>query len=73
MRHFYNQFWLKIRQSGFKGHVVAIREHSLIDFQSEKLVLKDFAGKFGAVFFIWFGYKIDAPKYMKIYGPPPDL
>ena len=24
--------------------------------------MKEFAGKFGALFFIWFGYKIDAPK-----------
>ena len=29
--------------------------------QAKKFVLKDFAGKFGALFFIGFGYKIDAP------------
>ena len=32
-----------------------------IGSQAKKFVLKDFAGKFGALFFIWFGYKIDAP------------
>ena len=32
-----------------------------IGSQAKKIVLKDFAGKFGALFFIWFGYKIDAP------------
>ena len=34
-----------------------------IGSQAKKFVLKDFAGKFGALFFIWFGYKIDAPIY----------
>ena len=37
-----------------------------IGSQAKKIVLKDFAGKFGALFFIWFGYKIDAP----ICSPP---
>ena len=32
-----------------------------IGSQAKKIVLKDFAGKFGALFFIWFGYKIYAP------------
>ena len=27
----------------------------------KKILMKDFAGKFRALFFIWFGYKIDAP------------
>ena len=35
-----------------------------IGSQAKKIVLKDFAGKFGALFFIWFGYKIDAPIYI---------
>ena len=61
LRHFYDQFWLKIKQSGLQGHVDAHSEHHLIDFQDEKIVLKDCAGKFGTAFFIWFGYKIDAP------------
>ena len=30
-----------------------------------KIVMKDFAGKFGTLFFIWFGYKIDAPSLQK--------
>ena len=34
-----------------------------IGSQAKKLVLKDFTGKFGALFFIGFGYKIDAPIY----------
>ena len=50
LRHFYDQFWLKIRQSGLQGHVDAIPGHRFIDFQAEKLVLKDFAGKFGALY-----------------------
>ena len=50
LRHFYDQFWLKIRQSGFQGHVDAIREHRLVDFQAETNVLKDFAVKFGTLF-----------------------
>ncbi len=41
-----------------------------IGSQAKKFVLKDFAGKFGALFFIWFGYKIDAPIYIYIYPPP---
>ena len=32
-----------------------------IGSQDKKIVLKDFAGKFGALFFKGFGYKIDAP------------
>ena len=31
-----------------------------IGSQAKKFVMKDFAGKFGALFFIWCGYKIDA-------------
>ena len=61
LRHFYDQFWLKIRQSGVQGHVDAHSGHHLIDFQAENSVLEDFAGKFGTGFFICFGYKIDAP------------
>ena len=38
-----------------------------IGSQAKKFVLKDFAGKFGALFFIGFGYKIDAPIYIYIY------
>ena len=34
-----------------------------IGSQAKKFVLKDFAGKFGALFFIGFGYKIDAPNF----------
>ena len=39
-----------------------------IGSQAKKIVLKDFAGKFGALFFMWFGYKIDAPIYIYIYN-----
>ena len=70
MRHFYNQFWLKIRQSGFQAHVDAICEHHLIDFQAQTLVLKDFASKFGTRFFTYFGYKINAPKFIEILRGP---
>ena len=37
-----------------------------IGSQAKKFVLKDFAGKFGALFFIGFGYKIDAPILISI-------
>ena len=39
-----------------------------IGSQAKKFVLKDFAGKFGALFFIGFGYKIDAPIYRRLGG-----
>ena len=32
-----------------------------IGSQAKKFVLKEFAGKFGTLFFIGFAYKIDAP------------
>ena len=54
-------FWsdseLKLQDS---GRQIRFRAQK-IGSQAKKYVLKDFAGKFGALFFIWFGYKIDAP------------
>ena len=37
-----------------------------IGSQAKKFVLKDFAGKFGALFFGGFGYKIDAPIFSRV-------
>ena len=45
-----------------------------IGSQAKKIVMKDFAGKFGALFFIWCGYKIDAPIFSpKVAGVRPEL
>ena len=38
-----------------------------IGSQAKKFVLKDFAGKFGALFFIGCGYKIDAPIWTYLF------
>ena len=54
----------------FERNLVGLQDFVYIEFDSElrkigsqakQFVLKDFAGKFGALFFIGFGYKIDAP------------